>query len=166
MCVLRASGYNFKVDSFMAKSHLKTGEVFHRGEPLFARNPNGRKNKLSGLTIYISDAEWSNLPAQVMDAVRFLKRNQKELLRLGQFPGVKKFCLDFPIDLRIGQKDTKSGQMVAAQYDSFPAALVRFAGAVNLELEFSIYANGPGKWWQRLRSPVGPFKKKKKLKAQ
>jgi hypothetical protein len=94
--------------------------------------PNGPRHTSSGLTIVVSDAPWSNLPAQVRDAERFLSQHRREIMRLSRFPGMKGLVLDFPIHLRIGRK-------VVAQFDRLPASLVRAAGSLGIALELSIY---------------------------
>jgi hypothetical protein len=84
------------------------------------------------MTVAVSDASWSNLPAQVRDAESFLSKHKREITRLSRFPGVEGLVLDFPIHLRIGRK-------VVAQFDLFPATLVRAAGKLGIALELSIY---------------------------
>jgi hypothetical protein len=75
--------------------------------------------------------------------------------RLTKFKGIQKVTIDFPLDLRIGPK-------CAIQGDLFSAEFVKEAGKAGVALAFSIYPNGPGKWWQRLRSPVAPEKNRKR----
>jgi len=84
------------------------------------------------MNVAISDASWGDLPAQVVDAERFLRDNREEIRRLRAFPGVEGITLDFPIELRIGKS-------VWAQSDRFPASLVTIAGELGLNLELSIY---------------------------
>jgi len=85
------------------------------------------------MNIAVSDA--SDLPSQIADAEKFLAQHSREIERLMRFPGVEGAILDFPINLRIGDR-------VVAQFDRFPASLVRAAGHLGLALELSIY---PGK---------------------
>ena len=133
MCVLRASGPRFAVDRFAEKTSLPVCNVYRRGEPRLPRSkPRGPKHKSSGITVVVSDASWSKLPAQVRDAERFLSKHKREIKRLSRFPGVDGLVLDFPIHLRIGRK-------VVAQFDRFPASLVRAAGQLGVALELSIY---------------------------
>lgn len=155
MCTLRAAGRNFEVDRFLEKSSLRTTSVWRRGKPKFQKWPNRGKMTFSGFNITVSNASWSSLSRQASGAIRFIKKNRNELKRLSRFQGLQYFQLDFPLDLRIGPK-------VAVQGEYFPQALVKEAGAIGLGLAFSIYPNGSGKWWKRLRSPVGPVAKKRK----
>ncbi len=131
MCVLRASGIEFDVDGFLRVSSLAPCAVHRRGTP---RLP-GRVHESSGFNIAVSDASWSDLPSQIADAEQFLSRHSREIERLMRFPGVEGAVLDFPVNLRIGDG-------VVAQFDRFPASLVRAAGRLGLSLELSIY---PGK---------------------
>jgi hypothetical protein len=133
MCVLRASGPRFAVDRFAERTSLPVHSVYRRGEARFPRSkPKGPKHKISGITVVVSDASWSKLPAQVRDAERFLSKHKREIRRLSRFPGVDGVVLDFPIHLRIGRK-------VVAQFDRFPASLVRAAGELGIALELSTY---------------------------
>jgi hypothetical protein len=131
-CVLRAAGPEFDVAAFLATSMLVPSTTYHRGEPVLATRPEGKKCKASGIVVSVSEAPWSNLPAQVADAEQFLRENRQELSRLRSFPGVEDMALDFPIYQRVGEK-------VWMQTDSFPASLVAIAGALGLGLELSIY---------------------------
>jgi hypothetical protein len=85
----------------------------------------------------VSDASWHKLSAQISEAEAFLSKHRRELLRLSRSSGLESVVLDFPICLRIGK--TIRGTRVAAQFDQFPASLVRAAGALSIALELSIY---------------------------
>jgi len=133
MCVLNAFGTRFAVDRFRTKTSLRIHGVRKRGQPRFPRSKSGAsKHEVSGITVVVSDAPWSDLPAQIRDAERFLSKHRREIARLRRWPGVQIVVLDFPIDLRIGRR-------IAAQFDRFPASLVRKAGSLGLALELSIY---------------------------
>jgi hypothetical protein len=136
MCVLRADGSGFDVDRFVARTSLPRVRHYRRGEP---RRPQRRssRHETSGLVIPVSDSSSSDLPRQVADAEEFLARHRKELLRLRRCAGVEWLVLDFPVRLRIGKKIR--GQEVAAQFDRFPASLVRAAGSLDIALELSLY---------------------------
>ena len=81
---------------------------------------------------------------QVRDAERFLATHRRAIGRLRRFPGVQVLVLDFPVDLRVGRD-------IVAQFDRFPASLVREAGKLSLALELSVYRTGRQR--RRTRSP-------------
>ena len=132
MCVLRAYGAQFSVEDFLRGSTLFACQTYRRGEPRVPTRPDGKRWTTSGMNVAISDASWGDLPAQVVDAERFLRDNREEIRRLRAFPRVEGITLDFPIELRIGKS-------VWAQSDRFPASLVTIAGELGLNLELSIY---------------------------
>jgi hypothetical protein len=66
-----------------------------RGSQSFRRDRTGMKCKASGIVVAVSEASWSDLPARVNDAERFLRENREELSRLRSFPGVEDMALDF-----------------------------------------------------------------------
>ena len=134
MCVLRASGTDFDPETFLDPSPFEPSKIYRRGDPRLPESrPNGPRYDTSGINVAVSEAPWSDLPAQVADAERFLEANRAELERLVQSPGVTDLTLDFPIELRI------DGETVVAQFDRFPASLVRLAGTLGIALELSVY---------------------------
>ena len=70
-CVLRATGLEFDVDSFMNSSTLKPIIVYHRGKPRFPDSKAETEQK-SGMNLSVSVREFSDLPGQIEDAIRFL----------------------------------------------------------------------------------------------
>ena len=141
MCVLRAAGADFEPDVFLADSALPPTKVYRIGEPRLPRSkPDGPKHDTSGITFSVSDAPWSDLSAQIADAETFLEAHRTEIERLASAYGVSDLVLDFPVELRV------DGASVFAQFDRFPASLVRLAGQLGLALELSIYpsTNGTG----------------------
>jgi hypothetical protein len=58
-----------------------------------------------------------------------LERYEKELKKLGKFPGVEFLTLDFGISLRD----------VVAQFEYFPSELLLFAGKLGIGLAISLY---------------------------
>jgi len=71
-----------------------------------------------------------DLDGQVSGATDFLRVQEDELRRLGQFPGLQEMCLDFGI----GRRD------VAAQVSVFPAVLLWQAGALDIDVVVTHYA--------------------------
>lgn len=76
----------------------------------------------------VSEADFNNFQAQVKDAIVFLQLHKEDVKLLLREPNASG-ALDFAIEWR----------NVAAQFDSFPAALVREAGSLGLALELSHY---------------------------
>ncbi len=128
-CVLRASGTDFDPEAFLAESELGTGAnpIYRRGEP----RPGDGAWQSSGFQVSVSEAELSDLPGQIRDAVRFLSRHEEELQRLGRFEGVESVCLDFALEKRD----------VAVSSDVFDAELLWRAGALDIDLVVSHYAS-------------------------
>lgn len=133
-CVFRAHGKTFLVDRFLLKSRLRPYQVLRKGLPHPVRS---RDTNLgySGFKIDASRADFSDLGKQIKDAIRFLKRNRKELAILSKFRGVETIELDFGI----------ASRDVPVQCDSFPAELVRLAGELNIGITLSQYPSAKGK---------------------
>jgi len=133
--VLRASGPDFNVDTFVVHSNWHVAKVFHRGEAVRPKiQPDGRKRDRSGVNIVVSEAGLHDFAEQIQDAIKFLIDGAAEIRRLVGFPGVTSVVLDFGIAWRD----------VAAQSDQFPADLVRLAGACGIALELSHYPVSEG----------------------
>lgn len=129
ICVLRISGVKFAVDDFIATSNLTSDpdafSVWHLGEK--------RREGIcedSGFVLDICEVESEGLIEQAEKAISFLRNHFDELKRLMATHGVESGTLDFAIEKRD----------VAAQYDRFPAELIRLAGSLGLEIELSQYA--------------------------
>lgn len=133
MCVLRVSGKKFDAARFLVGSRLQPYSVFRIGEPLLPSRPGGRIHKTSGFKVEVSRRSCAELTGQVLDAIAFLKKHKRTLVRLRKIPEVEDVRLDFPIDLRIDRKK------VFSQFDYFPPALVSLAGELGCGLELSIY---------------------------
>ena len=123
-CVLRVSGKAFAPEAFLAPSGLVACKVWHKGE----RVRNDRIATTSGCNIVVSDAD--DLLTQVREALAFLHRHQGDFARLANTSEVDALVLDFGV----AQRDA------AAQFDRFPAELVRAAGELGMSLELSRYA--------------------------
>ena len=129
-CVLRARGVSFAIDEFLAKSKLTPIAIFRRGQPQWPNAPSGSPiPNESGFHAVASEADFSNLQAQIADALHFLEQNQDELLRLVAFRGVERVTLDFGIEER----------EIAAQSERFPPNLLRILGNLGIFLEFTLY---------------------------
>lgn len=129
-CVLRAIGAEFDVDAFLRESPFSGATRFRRGEPRLAPGPDGDECAASGFAVPVGEADLDDLEGQVSGATDFLRLQEDELRRLGQFPGLQEMCLDFAI----GRRD------VAAQVSVFPAELLWQAGALDIDLVVTHYA--------------------------
>jgi hypothetical protein len=128
-CVLRASGVAFPVDEFLDNSSFAPCAVWHKGE---LRSKSRSAHTDYGFNLVVSEAE--DLPTQVKDTVEFLNQQRAELIRLTHTTGFDSIVLDFGICRRD----------VLAQFDHFPADLVRFAAEFGMSIELSQYrASGP-----------------------
>ena len=126
-CVLRASGADFDVDTFLNGSSLDALTVFRRGELQFT----GSKivSQYSGMNISVSTREFSDLKGQIEDAVRFLSKHEEELRRLRDSQGLERMDLDFGIEER----------RAIFQSDSFPPDLLSLLGDSGIGLVVSRY---------------------------
>ncbi len=128
-CVLRASGTNFDVDEFLKTSSLDALTAFHRGELQFPSSGVMRKSECSGMNVSVSTRDVSDLRGQIEDAIEFLSRNDRELRRLRDFPGLQRMDIDFPIEDRD----------VVYQRDAFPPKLLSLLGGLRIGLIVSRY---------------------------
>jgi hypothetical protein len=127
--VLRAYGTRFDVDAFLVDCTLPVCTVNRRGEPVRSGQPNGCLCEQSGIHVSASNADFGEFPRQIEESIAFLRANAQQIRRLCEFPGIEGVTLDFGI----ARRD------VVAQYDHFPAELVRLAGSLGLAIELSQY---------------------------
>jgi len=132
MCVLRVAGKDFDVDSHLARSGLTAYKVFRAGEPRSTSRPE-KRHEMSGFRVHVSRHKPDDLPAQIQDAIAFLKEHSNGIAALRSAQGVEDMRLDFAVDLRIDRETTM------AQFEYFPPELVSLAGALGLGLELSVY---------------------------
>lgn len=132
MCVLRVNGLAFDPKAYLRTSAMTACSGHIRGRPRLKTKPDGRRYEDSGFTVNVSDASWSNLAAQVRDAVTFIVTHETELAALAAMSEVDDMRLDFPVFRRD----------VFVQCEIFPRDLVTLAGRVGLTLELSIYPEG------------------------
>ncbi len=128
-CVLRASGANFEVDTFLASSPLEPLIVVHKGGERTRAGRRSAVHEPSGMNISVSTREFSDLSGQVEDAIRFMSDNKQELKRLRDFPAVERLDIDFPIQ----ERD------VVFQCDTFPSQLLGLMGELGIGLIVSRY---------------------------
>ena len=124
-CILRASGENFEVDSFLAASTLRPYAVHRRGE--VSRKAEPFTN--SGIKVDVSKAG-KEFAENIADAIGFLEEHEKELERLRAFAGISDIRLDFGVFL----------QEAVARFYYLPPELVSRAGELGIGIELSCYA--------------------------
>ena len=151
-CILRANGENFGVDDFLNQTALIPCNVYRKGEPKFPGNK--KICKTSGLSINVSDAEFSDLQGQIQEATAFLKICKSEIRALCQYAGVEDVCLDFGIE----QRDD-----AIVQFEYFPPTLITLAGRLGLGLEISFYpsAENRNQILRKIDRKIAQDKKKK-----
>jgi hypothetical protein len=130
---LRIIGEDLDVEALLQMKLFEPSSIFRRGEPRRRSQPDGERQTNSGICVTVSEAEWSDLPRQVEDAMQFLAKHETALRRAARLPGLSWFVLDFPSELRIGSDD------VVVQTDCFPAPLLRAAGELGLGMELTTY---------------------------
>jgi hypothetical protein len=120
-CVLRAGGAGFDVDEFLKNATLDVLTAFHRGQVQFPTSSVTRKSEYSGMSVSVSTREFSDLRAQIPEAIAFLTENHQELRRLRDFSGLEWMDLDFTIEDRDA----------VYQRNAFPHQLLSLGGAAH-----------------------------------
>jgi hypothetical protein len=113
-------------EEFVAASALKPLEVWP------ARPPRGASaGSAAGFRVRVSAADGSDFDRQVADALRFLRDNRQELIRLAALPGAK-----LHLFFVAGQPNRARapGADVVAWHCNYPAELVRLAAEFGMSL--------------------------------
>jgi hypothetical protein len=125
-CVLRASGKHFDVDAFLVDCKLEPLGIWRKGE---RRSQGAKPNEASGVRFEVSAAEFSNLAAQVKDALAFLQLHRAWVAKLVGFPGIESVIADFGAE-------TKPPHWTSF---AFEPSLLAALGAAGISLELSTY---------------------------
>jgi hypothetical protein len=131
-CVLRIGGAQLDADALARSIGLPIYRVDRKGEP--GRPRSRGVYEASAVHLDVSEAAFSDLQAQVGDAIAFLTKNSSALSAAIQFPGVERATLDFAV----GAKD------VAIDSKYLPPELMRRAGDLGIGIELSIYPQERG----------------------
>lgn len=124
-CVLRAAGESFDVEKFLAKSPFKPSVVYRKGQ---RRRPASRGSQTaSGFNVIISESEDSE--EQVKEAIRFLRENREELLRLTRANGMENVTLEISSPQR----------EFASRIAHLPTELLSAAGAFGIDIDVTFY---------------------------
>lgn len=123
--VLRASGSGFDVDAFLEKSPFKPSVTYRKGQ---RRRPASRGSQTaSGFNVTISESE--DPDAQVKSAIKFLRENREELLRLTRAKGIENVTLE----LSSPQRE------FTARVAHLPTELLSAAGAFGIDIDVTFY---------------------------
>jgi hypothetical protein len=127
-CVLRVAGETFNVDEFLAGSRIEPCKIWHKGD---AKSRSGKESPSAGFNADVSVADFDEFPAQVQDAIRFLRDNHDDLSRLSTAAGVSDIDLDFGIAIR---PETMSKTCLLSP------ELIQLAGEFKIGIMMSYYA--------------------------
>ena len=128
--VLRASGSKANVETFLRRTKWSPLSVFWRGKKRIEHSKS--VSKINGFNVNISDAEGLELPKQVKDAVRMLRRDAAE------FRSLKRLKLHAVLDFAVELKDRDG-----PAFFRFPSELLRLLAKYELSLEVSYYGSQP-----------------------
>lgn len=132
-CILRASGVDFDVEAFLADCELEPLKVFKRGEARYPTSqPEGPIFERFGINFEVSDAEFSELELQMHEALAFVRRHEKLIFTLKEFPGVENVTIDFGVEI------FPPGWCSF----NFSSDLLLAVGRLGLALELSVYPVG------------------------
>lgn len=129
-CILRIGGENFDVDRFLTECPFEPVKVWRKGEPRFKKSsPDGPYNSTSGVNIEVSPADFSELEAQISDAMQFFSEHQNFLKQLSSISGVEYPVVDFGVEIH------------PPGWNSFvvPPALLSLLGDFGISLMLSTY---------------------------
>ena len=132
MCVLRVSSRRKTLSDFLASSGMPYYESHDKHEIQKIGTDKGKPFSDSGFKSDVSTKGFDDLNGQVKDAIQYLKRHKSKIVQLREVFKVKDITLDFPIDLRIGEK-------IVVQFDYLPPQLISLAGKLGIGIEISIY---------------------------
>ena len=127
-CVLRVSGENFDVDAFLNGTNLKPYQVYRAGDEVTPGSKTLGRFDDNGFKVDVSDAD--DLPAQIEDALAFLRAHQSDLRKLAEYNA------DAQLDFGISRKNPEE---FPAQYDSLPVELLRLSGNSEISICLSHY---------------------------
>src|SRR5580765_5278637 len=101
MCVLRVDGKQFDPRMLLERLRLPAYDSWREGEPRrIGAKRWGAIHDSSGFKVDVSRKEWTDLPGQIEDALRFLEHFKNELRVIVATAGVESVELDFPFAVR------------------------------------------------------------------
>ena len=129
-CMFRIAGVSLNVDRLLSSVSLPATMSFGKGQPRNMLKKNRKRCRSSGASFLVSDADFDQFEKQKKDAISFLRTNKSVILKIMNWPGVDRGCLDFGIERRT----------TAAQFEQFPAELLKLAGGLGIDIEISQYS--------------------------
>jgi hypothetical protein len=124
--VLRASGSRVGVERFLKTTPWKPSAVFWKGQP---RTPSSRRRcAINGFNVVVSVASGLEFPLQVREALRFLRKYEREFRRLRHLR--LRAGLDFGVRMRDRDRLT---------FYRITSPLIERLDRYGLELEVSCY---------------------------
>ena len=136
MCVLRVSANRKTLSDFLSETRFPFCTEYDKGTMAMFGRDKGKPHRRAGFNTLVSRKQWDDLPGQVTDAIRFLRRNRHHLNRLRSEFKARDVRLDFPYYLRIGKND------IVIQCDFLPATLISLAGELGIGIEMTLYPGG------------------------
>ena len=133
-CLYRICGKTkFNIDKFEIGWKIKPIVIHRKGD--IATNSIRGKKKIGKSQLIFKVSDKSDLNGQILDAIKFLKKNSKYLENICTDKSIDTFALDFSFDSRIDLKP------VEVQNDYFPAELIRLAGRLNISIWLTQWAS-------------------------
>lgn len=133
MCVLRVDGKQFDPRMLLERLQLPAYDSWLEGEPRqIGATRWGATHDSSGFKVDVSRKEWTDLPGQIADALRFLEHFRGELRAVVATPGVESVELDFPFAVR-------AEHAPFLQSVFLPPRLLALAGELDVGIEVSVF---------------------------
>lgn len=129
-CILNIIGEYFDVDSFIEKCGVKPYKISYKDHPKHKDLPESKKNKFSGCSIGVSNAEFDEFNKQVEDAINYLTANKENLKFIPSIPEIQFATLNFGVEYDIDK-------FVQSKY--FPNTLLTVCADLGIGIELSIY---------------------------
>jgi hypothetical protein len=131
MCVLHISSSKDSFGEFLARTALPVYRSHRKGD--IKRKRKGTRYDDYGFSCDVSTRDWTDVPGQIEDAIRFLRVHAAELHTLTSENQVDDIRLDFPIQSRLSED-------VFFQFDYLPPELIRLCAQHGVGIEISHYA--------------------------
>lgn len=129
-CMLRIGGRDLDIEALLQVAELPIDSHWKKGQRRFPTSEtNVQVNDSSGFRVVVSEADFSDIAAQMDDALQFFASHRAQIENVVGYPGVEWATLDFGADLR---------PPFWASF-CFPSALAAAVGATGVSLELSVY---------------------------